>query len=194
MALLSAVIEHNFQADLFSKFTPLLCLLFIPLSVCNSPPSASMPLLPPSIISIFAASVFHSSHTGQSKTVYIVLTLLDTPCSRQPFSVLVCFACRSLSFSHFSSTPLPQVVFPDSLFHLPSFVPDICPIQYIYIYLHTNTHIHTFIHTLFFGVRATKFPFKKTFPMCPCTCKHLSWQRCAVATMAHVDLTGLVEC
>lgn len=117
MALLSAVTEHNYQADLFSKLSPLLCLWSVYPSVgvelsavCFD---ALMPVSPPPIIPISAASVCFSLLTpvSLSETVYLVLLLLYTPSPRQPFSVLL-FALPADPHSLISLLPHHKSSFP----------------------------------------------------------------------------------
>lgn len=123
MALLSAVTEHNYQADPFSKLTPSLCLCrFIPPSVCHFALCAvcfnahlSIPIIPISLL--WCVSVCYCWSVYPKVFTLLYLSLFS--------SVHQAFLPFSVQFSHCSpfspfSSNLLQVFFSDSLFHLPS--------------------------------------------------------------------------
>lgn len=121
MALLSAVTEHNYQADPFSKLTPSLCLCrFIPLSVCHSALCAvyfnahlSIPIIPISLL-LCVSVYFHWSVWLRVFTLFYFS--LYSPL-KQAFSLLLFALPNAASLLSFSSNLL-QVFFSDSLFHL----------------------------------------------------------------------------
>lgn len=105
---MSAVTEHNYQADQFSKLTPLLSLVSLSLRQSETllcVLSVFMPVFPLPIIPIFATFVCFSLLTlvSLSETVCLVLFFLFYPLSQAAFlRASVCFACCSLSSSHLS--------------------------------------------------------------------------------------------
>ena len=110
MALLSAVTEHNYQADPFSKLTPSLCLCrFIPLSVCHSALRAvcSNARLCRPHYPHFTAPVCFCLLTlvRPAESVYLVSFLLMFSFSSKS-SLCFCFAHCSLSLSLSLSLPL----------------------------------------------------------------------------------------
>ena len=124
MALLSAVTEHNYQADPFSKLTPSLCLCrFIPLSVCHSALCAvrfnarlSIPIIPISLL--LCVSVYFCWSVRRQRVFTLFYFSLYSPSPASLFPLLL-FALPTAPFSLLSfSSNLLQVFLSDSLFHL----------------------------------------------------------------------------
>lgn len=195
MAQLSAVTEHNYHADTFSKLTPLLWLSSVYPSVgvklcsvwrllsCLSllpPLSPFLPLLCVSVflrwsvcLRLFALSFFY--------LFFLFFCFIPSfPGSHSPRSCLLCLLLTPV-LSSFSSHLL-QVVFVDSLFHRCCFVAGVCPVSQA-----LTSHLYLF----YLGVHATKFSSNETSCTSSCTCTHLALQGSVVANKSGGMLMGL---
>lgn len=123
MALLSAVTEHNYQADPFNKLTPSQCLCqFIPLSVCYSALCAvcfnahlSIPIIP-ILLCLCLCQCMLVILVAECLLCFLSLYILNY--SKPFLCFCFCLLCTLLSLSCLSLLICCNFFFPDSLFHL----------------------------------------------------------------------------
>ncbi len=177
MALLSAVTEHNYQADPFSKLTLSLCLCrFIPLSVCHSALCAvcfnahlSIPIIP--ISPLLCVSVYLRWSVWLRVFTLFYFSLYSP--LQQAFSLFLFALPTAPSLPSFSSNLL-QVFFSDSSFHLsPSVLASaLCSSFLGWFFFLSGSHVAEF--------SPTKLPLcvPVCVCVCVCVCAHLTCETC----------------